>query len=145
MDVILAVAGALIILLGVIALAAGAGMLKAPGTDFFAFLGNMFGFLERQVGLAGKETADMFCEKPLQEAIDMCKMKPSQLSDYCDAEELEQAGICQKPPTEMKKFCEQLLSDRIKMCRDQNGFNSACDAVNTAKKITTMKDMPFCK
>jgi hypothetical protein len=145
MEIIVAVAGALIILLGVIAIAGAANLIKVPGGDFFSFIGRMFGFVEQQVGLAGKETADYFCQKDLQENIKLCKITSSQLSDYCAKEDYEKVGICQNPPSGMAQFCTNSFSERTKFCSQMNSFNSACDSVRSSKNIPSTKDLPFCK
>ncbi|MEM5814196.1 MAG: hypothetical protein QXD77_00040 [Candidatus Aenigmatarchaeota archaeon] len=145
MEILIVFGGALLILLAVIALGSATGLLKAPEADFFAFLGRMFFFLEQQVGLAGKETADMFCQKDLQDAIELCKISAGQLSDYCSMDEYEQAGVCQDPPGGMKEFCKQPPTEKAKICKRQNEFNSGCEAVNAQKDAKSTKDLPFCK
>jgi len=143
--VILAIVGGLLILLGVLIFASGAGLIEIPGTDFFAMLGKLFGFLEKEVWLAGKETREWFCEKDLQDAIKLCQISPSQLEEYCSATDEEKLGICQDPPKGMKGFCKESWSRREKICESQNEFNSACGEILKRQFYPSMKDMPFCK
>lgn len=114
--------------------------------DIFTYMGQRFSeFLGQQVGLGGKETAEWFCQRDLQDNIELCKMSPSQLSDYCKSSDEEKNGICLKPPDTMAKFCELGFAEREKKCSDQNDFNSACEEVNAKKDAKSTKDLPFCK
>lgn len=143
--IILALVGGLLLLLGALMAASAAGLIDIPGTDFFAMLERFFGFLEREVWLAGKSTREFFCEKELQDARDLCKITPEQLREYCDSLDEEKVGTCQTPPEGMEKFCEETWTKREDICATQNEFNSACEQVLAAAEAPSMKDMPFCK
>jgi hypothetical protein len=145
MTTIRVVVMALLILGAVIVLGLASPQLHLPNADFFGFIGKMLGFLEQSVGLAGKETAEWFCQKDFQDAIDLCKIGTLQLSKYCNVADEEKLGICLKAPDGMDAFCAQSWTDREKACGDQNDFNSVCEKINSVKDIKTMKDMSFCK
>ena len=145
MTTIRVIAIALLMLGAVIVLGLASPQLHVPNADFFGFIGQLMGFLENSVGLAGKATADMFCQKSLQDAINLCKISSPQLNNYCSAADEEKAGICLKAPDGMDAFCAQSWTDKEKACADINDFNSACEKINTAKNIQSTKDLSFCK
>jgi len=145
LEILLIVIGILLIGAAMAALAGKAPMISIPGTDFFSFIGRTLNFLGEQVGLAGKGTADWFCDKGFQENEELCKMTTSHLADYCKMPDEEKTGVCAKPPDAMKRFCTLSWSDREAICKKQNEFNSACDSVNTWEGAHVMANMPFCK
>jgi hypothetical protein len=145
LDITLVVLGALLILMAAFVALGGANLLNVPGSDFFAFLEKMFYFLEQKVGLAGQETRDWFCQKDLQENIEICKLTPDMLREYCDMVDKEKIGTCQMPGEEIKAFCEEQWSKRESVCKNQNEFNSGCEGINANKDAGGTKDLPFCK
>ena len=145
MTIVLVVAGAVLILIAALAVLGGSNLLQIPGTDFFAFLDRMFDFLNQQIGLAGKQTREWFCSKELQDNIEMCKLTPDMLREYCGMADKEKIGVCQTPGDEIKAFCEESWSKREQICKDQNDFNSACETVNEKGEKWGTEDLPFCK
>jgi hypothetical protein len=136
---------ALLMVGAVIAMGLASPKINVPNADLFGFIGQLMGFLENSVGLAGKATAEWFCQKDLQDAIKLCRISPSQLNNYCSTADEEKGGTCLKAPDGMGTFCDLSWTDREKACADQNDFNSVCEKINSAKNIQTTKDLSFCK
>ena len=129
------------IIIGLVFLAAIFGFggtaqgLQKPGTGFFETLDKLFGFFEQRVFLASQETKDFFCEKPLNDALELCNVKSADLTDYCNSDPDTKITKCESASDGLKKFCSQEEKQRNRICQDPRQFYSFCDQLKQTKDI----------
>ncbi|MFH0829721.1 MAG: hypothetical protein V1887_00990 [Candidatus Aenigmatarchaeota archaeon] len=155
-DLMLVTIIALLIFAAVLVILASTDIIKFPCGNFWDCLNQNIESLGREIGLFGKQTADQFCSKPLEDDLAICAITDSQLKTYCDLSQEEKLGTCQKAESGMTAFCEKLsYTEREKYCQDRNGFRSGCqkiideknqwDTTKHMSRIMLIADVAFCK
>ncbi len=134
--IIVALIIGLIIIFSVLGIGQTARGVQTPVLGFFELFGKIADYFSQRVFLASEQTKDIFCEKKLNEALEMCKITKVELENYCAAEDRE--GLCQSPIGTMKEFCKQSTGTKDNACTNQRGFFEFCSQLKSTKDLAKL-------
>ena len=136
--IIVALIIGLIIIFSVLGIGQTARGVQTPVAGFFELFGKIGDYLSQRVFLASEQTKDIFCEKQLNEALELCKIESEELKNYCSAEDRE--SLCQDPTGTMEEFCKQNGDIKDKACTNQRGFFEFCSQLKTTKDLEKLAE-----